>query len=418
MGQFDKFSIGLVIVVISLIITVGNVESVSADSVKFDQLDHIIVDHSDIISFIDNTSPFEAGSVSVTLDTPDANPPKTFTLYQVSGSNPSLFRTVVKFSTGCTYPCLPNELKISAIPGETVTLSRLGVTSDTVTTKAAVGPPANPQYGNNVAPLSAESANCAQYGGDSEVNAGGVGDGICDGWESGGNLVISHLGGTYSPSGGTMLQLRNPSSSQLDVYVEIDYMQGHRPNVEALWEVIKGFESMGITLHIQLDDEGSTGDLIPHAATTRWPGSNSFKGFQQISTTHFGTCAERRTDANCAAIPSTDWNSTSNTGNWKRKAQVFHYGLFAHAPTTGSSTGIGEIGGNDFMITLGVLNNVNELVPPGYIEGTLMHELGHNLNLSHGGAYGDPKNCKPTHMSVMSYSRQLTDLVPNRNLEY
>jgi hypothetical protein len=45
-----------------------------------------------------------------------------------------------------------------------------------------------------------------------------------------------------------------------------------------------------------------------------------------------------------------------------------------------------------------------------------MHELGHTLGLRHGG--GDDINCKPNYLSVMSYSRQFSDLIPDRPLDY
>lgn len=48
--------------------------------------------------------------------------------------------------------------------------------------------------------------------------------------------------------------------------------------------------------------------------------------------------------------------------------------------------------------------------------GTLMHELGHTLNLRHGG--GDNVNCKPNYMSIMSYSFQFPTLDPTRPLDY
>ena len=45
--------------------------------------------------------------------------------------------------------------------------------------------------------------------------------------------------------------------------------------------------------------------------------------------------------------------------------------------------------------------------------GTFMHELGHNLNLRHGGFTGAGSSnynmaCKPNYLSVMSYSRQMS----------
>jgi hypothetical protein len=45
-----------------------------------------------------------------------------------------------------------------------------------------------------------------------------------------------------------------------------------------------------------------------------------------------------------------------------------------------------------------------------------MHEFGHNLGLEHGGR--DGMNCKPNYLSVMSYSRQFSDIVGNRPLDY
>src|SRR5262249_55517603 len=48
--------------------------------------------------------------------------------------------------------------------------------------------------------------------------------------------------------------------------------------------------------------------------------------------------------------------------------------------------------------------------------GTFMHELGHNLGFRHGG--GDNVNCKPNYLSVMSYSRQFSNLITTRRLGY
>ena len=42
--------------------------------------------------------------------------------------------------------------------------------------------------------------------------------------------------------------------------------------------------------------------------------------------------------------------------------------------------------------------------------GTLMHEWGHNGELTHGGRAGDA-NCKPTYVSVMNYLYQLRGLL-------
>ena len=81
-----------------------------------------------------------------------------------------------------------------------------------------------------------------------------------------------------------------------------------------------------------------------------------------------------------------------------QRARIFHYAIQAAAPTAPPGAppltcrgGEGEIGGNDF-----ISHNRDP--------GTLMHELGHNLKLEHGGSNSD--NCKPNYLSVMNYNLQ------------
>lgn len=81
-----------------------------------------------------------------------------------------------------------------------------------------------------------------------------------------------------------------------------------------------------------------------------------------------------------------------------QRARIFHYAIQAVAPVAAPGApplnclgGQGEIGGNDF-----ISHNRDA--------GTLMHELGHNLNLQHGGS--DSNNCKPNYISVMNYNLQ------------
>jgi uncharacterized repeat protein (TIGR01451 family) len=85
---------------------------------------------------------------------------------------------------------------------------------------------------------------------------------------------------------------------------------------------------------------------------------------------------------------------------------VFHYCLFGHAqhPSVGWS-GCGEIDGNDFMVTL-----VNPFNTAQIQAGSLMHELGHNLNLQHGGDVD--VNYKPNYLSIMNYTFQLGGIPP------
>lgn len=83
-----------------------------------------------------------------------------------------------------------------------------------------------------------------------------------------------------------------------------------------------------------------------------------------------------------------------------KRRLVFRYGILAPktdprcAGMAGCRTykgGTGEIGGNDF-------------IERNHDPGTIMHELGHTLNLRHGG--NNNRNCKANYVSVMNYHYQ------------
>jgi len=184
-----------------------------------------------------------------------------------------------------------------------------------------------------------------------------------------------------------------------DIFVEIDAMVGRAPTQAALDRVADAFAAVpdslvtnpdgldGITLHVQLDETD-----IPLAD---WP--NAFVEFDNVKNNRFGTPAER------------DDSNWSNIRDAKR--MVYRYCIFANryrlvrrdGSVTWRSSGLAERPGDDFMVTLGGWS-----VPGGTEDqqiGTFMHELGHNLNLHHG---GDNPNCfKPNYHSVMNYHWQV-----------
>ncbi len=78
----------------------------------------------------------------------------------------------------------------------------------------------------------------------------------------------------------------------------------------------------------------------------------------------------------------------------------FHYAIFANRYNTATnvSSGVAEINGDDFMVTLaGSFSDYNAAT-------TFVHEIGHNLNLRHGGF--ENRNYKPNYNSVMNYRHQ------------
>ncbi len=119
---------------------------------------------------------------------------------------------------------------------------------------------------------------------------------------------------------------------------------------------------------------------------------------------------------------------TISTTRLDARAQVYHYGIFAHT-LAGRSSGQAEARGNDLVISLGEgwgeagddPTHAGTIGSTKQQAGTLMHELGHNLNLGHGGPFylqSDALetpiaeanvNCKPNLPSVMTYARQTPD---------
>jgi hypothetical protein len=85
-----------------------------------------------------------------------------------------------------------------------------------------------------------------------------------------------------------------------------------------------------------------------------------------------------------------------------RRRPAFHYCLFVHNRISTGSSGIAKIDGVDLIVSLGSFSNQVGSVTQQ--SNTLMHELGHNLNLRHGGSEG--KNRKPNYNSVMNYRYQ------------
>ncbi len=84
----------------------------------------------------------------------------------------------------------------------------------------------------------------------------------------------------------------------------------------------------------------------------------------------------------------------------------FHYVLMPHRyNSTSSSSGQAEINGDDLIVSLYCAGSDNN------VSNTIMHELGHNLNLRHGGNVDC--NYKPNYNSVMNYRYQFPGVNSN-----
>jgi len=192
-----------------------------------------------------------------------------------------------------------------------------------------------------------------------------------------------------------------------DIFVEVDHMEFHEPDTNAINDVVNAFANApvpnpsgpdGITLHVILDEE------IPHQDNIwMWADFATIRD-AKLGPFGFGTAAERLRP------------------NWpeirEAKRQVFRYCLFIHNYDYTTSSGLSHFPGNGFVVSLGSFTEVGGHNVGNRSEqaGTFMHELGHTLGLDHGG--GDDVHAKPNYLSVMSYSRQFSDYIPNRRLDY
>lgn len=250
-------------------------------------------------------------------------------------------------------------------------------------------------------------------------------DGILDCWELLGGIDWD-LDGTLGyvfPTG------MKPTVTTQDIYVEIDYMAGHNPTggsfndaagVDPITKVKQAFANappfyaatdilkllpISRVLHVVVDEELAHGISMTFAGECTGPPAFGSSDFDLIKKAHFGTVAERATPDFATKLRPA-------------KAAVFRYNLWVHGLYgKGSQSGCGELGGNDFVVSMPGEGVTDKGTKWYYDEpaGAFMHELGHTLLLQHGG--GDPINFKPNYPSVMNYSFS-DDNLTKRRLDY
>jgi hypothetical protein len=178
-----------------------------------------------------------------------------------------------------------------------------------------------------------------------------------------------------------------PAQVPTDIYVEVDYMtcpaHSHLFRPEEVAAVVQMFACHGINLHIEISDS------IPHINVMR---CDNLKD-------PFFTCSG---DSSFAALKVAYCNHLLDP-SW-------HYCIFAHQYDNGkgiNSSGISEMGGDDFVVSLG--GWTNDIGTPYDRACTFAHELGHNLGLRHCSPHSN--GCigpfSPNYASIMSYHYQL-----------
>lgn len=248
------------------------------------------------------------------------------------------------------------------------------------------------------------------------INSDADADTVCDAWEDNvefvGLDIVTNDGKTYQltcdpaatyasdPTGATVC----PDPNVKDLYVEVDYMQFHKPNMAAIEDYANvllnsnaigaGGAVVGIHPHIFIDEQIDHFDNMGFGS-----GTADAPDFFDLKLTYFGQPSEKDPNVDSAQTIADRLNA---------KRQVFHYAIFGHNNANGGS-GIGEVNGNDFAVTLG--DFPAHIGTTGQQSATMLHETGHNLGLRHGGpdspfTKDDELNCKPNYPSVMNYLYQ------------
>lgn len=203
------------------------------------------------------------------------------------------------------------------------------------------------------------------------------GDAIDDGDE-----VLGTLGGLDLPA-------MNANPLRKNIFIEYDWFDdsldcsahSHRPTVAALNRVAAAFAAAPVS-----NPDGTTGITM----IQDYGQGGQFSGGNHIP------------DANgvlAGTVFGTEFRAYKASNFATNRYGYFRYVILPHRyNTTSGSSGYAELPGDDFIVSLycaGSDRNVSH---------TIMHELGHNLNLRHGGF--ENRNWKPNYNSIMNYKYQ------------
>jgi hypothetical protein len=216
-------------------------------------------------------------------------------------------------------------------------------------------------------------------------------DGIEDGDEVFGTLA------------GLDLQAFGCNPCRKDILVETDWVYANGASVDRnklhgnqVYRIVEAFANAPVT-----NVDGTTG-ITMHIDYGQAPynGGNSVADPNGNSSIDFDTW---EFNGEFPIIKTNNFNSNRHG--------YFHYCVLADAYSVGGvqtgSSGLGELPGDDFVTTMGAWSIGDD----DRIGNTFVHELGHNLNIRHGGF--ENRNWKPNYNSVMNYRHQFCGVDTN-----
>lgn len=216
------------------------------------------------------------------------------------------------------------------------------------------------------------------------------GDGLPDVWETRG----------YDANNDGTIDVDLPSLGanryRKDIFIEVDWMMESVPN-PAIWAdiestfanapILNSDGSAGITIHIdrgQPGGGGGGGTIIPYADRIRFDSITLFQdpGYSYVN---FYMIKARNFDPN--------------------RLSIYRYCVFAwdNGVAPGFSGQQEATWSNDFFVSFGAMAWGVRGQRREFQLGVFLHELGHTLNLGHGGAGSDTGNSKDNYNSLMQY---------------
>jgi len=182
-----------------------------------------------------------------------------------------------------------------------------------------------------------------------------------------------------------------------DVFVEMDYMPGELASEEELDRIVQSFADLNVT-----NPDGRAGVNLHLDAGSARSAKYNLGGGNQVP--HQMLSNDMESSGEWANIRARNFDSARYNSGF----DYMIWGDYYVDNKTGNriSSGVGLVGSPGFMVTVG--KTYWEGANSDVRVGTFIHELGHNLNLKHGGT--DEFNGKPQYYSVMNYNYQLTGI--------